>query len=63
METKKKTWEKPQLIILAQGMPEESVLVACKSIGALAGPAVVNQTACNMTSGTCQNCQSRGGGS
>jgi hypothetical protein len=32
METQKKTWEKPQLIILARGTPEESVLLACKLV-------------------------------
>ena len=28
---KKKTWEKPNLIILSRGRPEEAVLQACKA--------------------------------
>jgi hypothetical protein len=30
----RKEWEKPQLIILVRGRPEEAVLTACKSSGA-----------------------------
>jgi hypothetical protein len=29
----KKTWQKPKLIILARGRPEESVLLGCKMSG------------------------------
>jgi hypothetical protein len=31
MENKKKTWIRPQLIVLGRGQPEENVLVACKN--------------------------------
>ena len=43
MENQKKTWETPQLIVLARGTPEESVLQEknCK-ITALTGPAKLN---------------------
>lgn len=39
METQKKTWETPQLIVLGRGRPEESVLteVNCKITGRI-GP-------------------------
>ena len=33
MAVQKKSWEKPQLIILAKGTPEENVLTHCKAIG------------------------------
>lgn len=32
MEKHQKEWQKPQLIVLAQGTPEESVLRACKTM-------------------------------
>ncbi|MFC1597528.1 hypothetical protein ACFL5Q_06285 [Planctomycetota bacterium] len=28
----KKTWSKPQLIVLVRGKPEESVLLGCKAL-------------------------------
>ncbi len=30
METGKKLWSKPQLVVLVRGRPEEAVLCACK---------------------------------
>ena len=33
----KKEWSKPKLIRLYSGKPEESVLLACKAVGAAAG--------------------------
>lgn len=40
----KKKWERPQLIILVKGKPEEGVLAACKNVGggASAGLSVVS---------------------
>ena len=63
MENQKKTWEKPQLIILARGTPEENVLTHCKYIGAVVtGPLGTVQTSCNDPNAQqCQNCQSRSG--
>lgn len=39
---KKKKWEKPKLIILTRGKPEERVLIACKAgvLGGLSANAV-----------------------
>ena len=34
----KKIWQKPKLIILARGRPEESVLAGCKMAGSGAAP-------------------------
>lgn len=65
METQKKTWEKPQLIVLARGTPEESVLLHCKRIGALTATSAlpVGQTGCDDAEidGNCGTCQSRSG--
>ena len=33
MKTQKKSWEKPQLIILARGTPAEILTTGCKVIG------------------------------
>ena len=38
LEAKKKSWSTPQLIVLARGAPEESVLAACKIAMVPAGP-------------------------
>ncbi len=34
----KKAWEKPQLVVLVRGKPEESVLVTCKKAGGFGAP-------------------------
>lgn len=31
-------WQRPQLIVLTRGNPEEHVLLACKMVGSSAGP-------------------------
>jgi hypothetical protein len=59
-------WTKPQLIVLARGTPEESVLLVCKFIGAGegAGQDTANQNGCNDIATTnCGNCQARPPGS
>ena len=38
METHKKIWQKPQLVILGRGRPEERVLAFCKYTGNRVGP-------------------------
>ncbi len=60
----KKPWVKPQLIILARGTPEESVLEHCKRIGDYnkTTPENVAQVGCdNGKTSNCGNCQSRSG--
>jgi len=65
MENQKKTWEKPQLIVLARGTPEESVLLHCKTMNPnqpATGPAdYVQQDMCaaGETKQNCSNCQAR----
>ena len=64
MNSHKKVWETPQLIILARGEPEESVLTHCKTMNpnqAVAGPDLVTQqlTCAQGTIGNCNNCQAR----
>ena len=64
MSSAKMRWTTPQLIVLASGMPEESVLLHCKRIGANVGsPVVVRQEGCDSGTvhGVCGNCQSRSG--
>ena len=63
-----KKWDKPQLIVLAQGTPEESVLTHCKinnpnnpSYEDLGPNAAFNQS-CTDTLDSCANCQSRARG-
>ena len=59
----KKIWETPQLIILARGTPEESVLTHCKRIAAGYAnyPAAVGQVGCDWDpgDGNCGACQAR----
>ncbi len=65
MSTGKPRWIKPQLVVLARGMPEESVLTHCKRIGNQApvgDPQTQVQTGCDAGVPTnCGNCQSRSG--
>lgn len=68
MTTQKKSWEKPQLVILARGTPEESVLENCKTMNPnqpATGRVADKQDTCAYGALTnCKNCQSRGlGGS
>lgn len=61
---KKKTWKTPQLVILARGTPEESVLTHCKRIGDMGAgnPTNDSQTGCDAgKNNNCGNCQSRSG--
>lgn len=66
MERQKKTWEKPQLIILARGTPEESVLENCKTMNPnqpATGQVTTKQDTCAYGQiNNCKNCQSRGMG-
>jgi hypothetical protein len=54
----KKIWEKPKLIILARGRPEEFVLAGCKIKGKTASTAAKN-TGCQRLK-TCQLCSAVG---
>ena len=62
----KMRWTKPQLIVLARGMPEESVLTHCKTenpnVAPVVGPAdLLQQASCahGIEYPDCSNCQSR----
>jgi hypothetical protein len=67
MKVKKKVWERPQLVILAKGNPEENVLTHCKEkayTGVSVLPQAVGQQGCDEPigiKGECGACQSRGG--
>lgn len=65
MNKQTKAWETPQLIILARGMPEENVLLSCKTMNpnqAVSGEAISQQDTCAAGADTanCSNCKSRG---
>lgn len=64
MSENKLHWIKPQLIVLARGTPEESVLLVCKQIDVVTtGPINENQDGCNsLDTGVCGACQARPGG-
>lgn len=65
MSNVKRQWTQPQLIVLARGTPEESVLLHCKSIGATTAisPYPVGQNGCDASDadGNCGACQARAG--
>ncbi|HEX9117390.1 MAG TPA: hypothetical protein VGA61_15080 [Anaerolineae bacterium] len=60
----KTQWTRPQLIVLAKGTPEESVLTVCKAINAGSGPTATQQTNCQDVNSpsVCGACQARPGG-
>jgi hypothetical protein len=64
-QKQQKSWETPQLIILAKAHPEENVLLQCKAIGALIAivPYAVGQQGCDKAEGdgNCGACIGRGG--
>jgi hypothetical protein len=49
-----KAWTKPQLIVLAKGTPDESVLAACNANKAVP---VINNHACRSTDPNCGVCK------
>ena len=59
----KSRWTKPELIVIARGTPEESVLLHCKRIAApwAASPLAVGQAGCDKAEldGNCGACQAR----
>ena len=50
----KKPWQKPKLIILERGRPEEVVLLGCKMAGSKASAS--NKKSGCMRLGTCTTC-------
>lgn len=62
----RKTWEKPELIVLTRGKPEENVLWECKYNAApdkWGGIQTGNGHGCQAAKdNSCQACQSLGGG-
>lgn len=58
----KREWIQPQLIVLARGTPEESVLQACKIIdGPNGSDLITDQNNCTLAGKVCGTCQPRGG--
>jgi hypothetical protein len=64
MSSDKRRWTRPQLIVLARGTPEESVLLHCKTMNpnqAVEGPGdfVQQDTCASGVVGNCKPCQAR----
>lgn len=51
-----KKWEKPQLIILVRGKPEERILSWCKGFQLLGGATEAFE-GCIQNGGYCENCE------
>lgn len=66
MSSPSQKWLKPQLVVLARGTPEESVLLNCKTMNPnqpVNGPSdIVYQDVCahGASYNNCSNCHSRG---
>jgi len=50
----KKVWEKPELVVLVRGKPEESVLASCKGGGVIAA-VITGKGSCYVLD-TCSKC-------
>ncbi len=62
MQNAMKKWDRPQLIVIGRGKPEESVLSGCKSKANPNGTlSTATKTNCNNLDGNCGACQSNGG--
>ncbi len=64
MSEQKKSWQRPQLIVLARANPQEAVLTHCKTISQwrFNGPGLQTQQDCcgkTLTANCCVNCQTR----
>jgi len=55
----RKTWQKPKLVVLVRGRPEEFVLGQCKDTGATGGP-VTSQLDCIENMMNCELCSELG---
>jgi hypothetical protein len=50
--SEKRSWQRPELVVLTRSRPEETVLAACK--GALTqGPATVHGNSCSIKGAPC----------
>lgn len=59
MEQLKKSWETPQLIILARGTPQETVLEHCKQQSIITNGKEANDQGCGWNGNSCAACQAR----
>ena len=50
----KKTWSKPEMIVLVRGRPEEAVLMACKFEGSSPTTSGQGWVACSVGCGDCR---------
>jgi hypothetical protein len=59
MDTEKKVWIKPSLLVLARGNPEESVLATCKGFGKSGTSATNNGGRTCYNPKGCSDCSNR----
>ncbi len=52
----RKTWQKPKLVVLVRGRPEEFVLGPCKDVGKPDIGAIIEQTDCIQNLVNCTVC-------
>ena len=58
----RKTWQKPKLVVLVKGRPEEYVLAACKTGGvATEVTPSINEGDCRQNLVNCEDCSSLAG--
>ncbi len=56
----KKTWTRPELVVLVRGSEEERVLGSCKSFEQVSGPSY-HEDACDRVDGCMEICSDFGG--
>ena len=59
---KKKTWSKPELLVLVRGSPDEVLTLNCKTNFAGVGPTATAAHCNRVAGGRCNNCFAQGGG-
>jgi hypothetical protein len=58
----RKTWQKPKLVVLVRGRPEEFVLAACKTAGAPTEVTpTINESDCRQNLVNCEDCSAMNG--
>jgi hypothetical protein len=57
----RKTWQKPKLVVLVRGRPEEFVLGPCKDVGTPDVGAVTEETDCIQNLVNCDICSTVAG--
>jgi hypothetical protein len=58
IKTQRNQWQKPELIVLARGKPEEAILTLCKAdVGHPATASIGSHDSCTGALGGCIQCE------